>query len=106
MGQGGLFRSDDGSARAAAPRQTVDLRTVSVGRHPQGPVGGFSGRLLGLPQDGVLPDRGAPEVPPEALPLSPVIPLTRTAGIPEETVAAMSKADAVPALSDYWTSQL
>lgn len=57
-------------------------------------------------KDGILPDRGAPEVPPGALPLSLVIELTNTAGIPEETVAAMSKADAVQALSDYCTSQL
>ncbi len=56
--------------------------------------------------EGILPDRGAPEVPAEALPLSLVVQLTRTAGLSEEAVAAMSKAEAVQALSDYWTSQL
>jgi len=57
-------------------------------------------------KDGVLPDRGAPEVPAEALPLSLVIQLTKTAGISEETVAAMTKAQAVQALNDFWTAQL
>lgn len=55
---------------------------------------------------GVLPDRGAPEVPAEALPLSLVIQLTRTAGLSEDAVAAMSKAEAVQALNDFWTAQI
>jgi hypothetical protein len=59
----------------------------------------------GCVKDGTLPDRGAPEVPAEALPLSLVIQLTRTARFSEEAVGAMSRAEAVQALSDYWMSQ-
>ncbi|HEX9088860.1 MAG TPA: cytotoxic translational repressor of toxin-antitoxin stability system [Arthrobacter sp.] len=56
-------------------------------------------------KDGVLPDRGGPEVPPTALPLSLVILLTQTARISEERVAAMTKAEAVQAMNDFWTTQ-
>jgi hypothetical protein len=55
-------------------------------------------------KDGSLPDRGEPEVPANALPLELVIQLTRTARIPEETVAAMTKEEAVIAMNDYWTA--
>lgn len=55
-------------------------------------------------KDGALPHRGAPEVPLDALPLELVILLTRTAGIPETTVAAMSKEEAVQSMNDYWTA--
>lgn len=55
-------------------------------------------------KDGSLPDRGTPEVPQNALPLELVILLTRTAKIPEETVAAMTKEEAVKAMNDFWTA--
>lgn len=55
-------------------------------------------------KEGALPDRGVPEAPTIALPFELVILLTKTAGIPEATVAAMSKEDAVQAMNDYWTS--
>lgn len=56
-------------------------------------------------KDGKLPPRGVPIIPTAALPLQLVIQLTKTVGIPEETVAAMTKAEAVQALNDYWTAQ-
>jgi hypothetical protein len=55
---------------------------------------------------GQLPDRGAPEVPAEALPLALVIQLTQTAGLPEQAVAAMTKAEAVQALNEFWLTQI
>ena len=55
-------------------------------------------------KEGALPDRGAPKAPTTALPLELVMLLTKTAGIPEATVAAMSKEEAVHAMNDYWTS--
>lgn len=58
----------------------------------------------GCVKEGALPDRGAPEAPTTALPLELVILLTKTARIPEATVAAMSKEEAVQAMNDYWTS--
>lgn len=60
----------------------------------------------GCVKDGQLPDRGAPEVPSEALPLALVIQLTQTAGLPEEVVAAMTKAEAVQALNEFWMTQI
>lgn len=56
--------------------------------------------------DGQLPDRGTPGIPAEALPLALVIQLTQTAGIPEEAVAAMTKAEAVQALNEFWMIQI
>lgn len=54
--------------------------------------------------DGDLPDRGAPEAPKDALPLELVTLLIRTARIPEETVAIMTKEEAVQAINDFWAS--
>lgn len=57
----------------------------------------------GCVKDRVLPDRGAPELPKDALPLELVNLLIRTARIPEETVAGMSKEEAVKAMNDFYT---
>jgi hypothetical protein len=58
----------------------------------------------GCVKEGAPPDRGAPEAPATALPLELVFLLTRTAKIPEATVAAMSKEEAVQAMNNYWSS--
>lgn len=55
-------------------------------------------------REGSTPDRGAPEAPASALPLELVVLLTKTAKIPEATVAAMTKEEAVQAMNEYWTS--
>lgn len=55
--------------------------------------------------DGILPSRGVPSEPTATLPLSLVWQLTRTAGISEDVVAAMSKEQAIQALNDYWMNQ-
>lgn len=54
-------------------------------------------------QDGVKPDRGTPEPPPEALPADLVYLLISRVGIDESEVAAMSKDEAVARLAHYWT---
>jgi hypothetical protein len=54
-------------------------------------------------RDGIKPDRGVPEAPPEALPAELVHLLITRVGLPEPEVAAMSKAEAVERLSRYWT---
>jgi hypothetical protein len=56
-------------------------------------------------QDGTKPDRGGPPEPPaEALPAEMVHLLINKVGLDEATVAAMSKADAVTRLQQYWTT--
>jgi hypothetical protein len=52
--------------------------------------------------DGVKPDRGVPELPPEALPADLVFMLISRVGLDEMTVAAMSKDEAVARLQKYW----
>jgi hypothetical protein len=54
-------------------------------------------------RDGVRPDRGAPEAPPEALPADLVHLLITRVGLAESEVAVMSKAEAVERLNRYWT---
>jgi hypothetical protein len=54
-------------------------------------------------RDGVKPDRGAPEAPPEALPADLVYLLITRVGLADSEVAAMSKAEAVERLNRYWT---
>ncbi|QYF88463.1 cytotoxic translational repressor of toxin-antitoxin stability system [Arthrobacter sp. PAMC25284] len=51
-----------------------------------------------------LPDRGAPEMPDEALPLQLVHQLIHTVGIPEARVGAMSKEEAIESLTTYWST--
>ncbi|MGY1455345.1 cytotoxic translational repressor of toxin-antitoxin stability system [Streptomyces sp. SS8] len=53
--------------------------------------------------DGRLPDRGAPAVPKEALPADLVYLLIHRVGLAEETVAGMTKDEAVARLQRYWT---
>ncbi|MFD3821439.1 hypothetical protein [Streptomyces sp. NPDC058625] len=53
--------------------------------------------------DGRLPGRGAPAVPKEALPADLVYPLLHRVGLAEETVAELTKEDAVARLHQYWT---
>ncbi|NJC21035.1 hypothetical protein BJ994_000111 [Arthrobacter pigmenti] len=54
--------------------------------------------------EGVLPDRGAPAVPAEALPLELVHLLTKTAGLSESEVASLTKEEAVRIMNDHWAS--
>jgi len=53
-------------------------------------------------RDGIKPDRGVPEPPPEALPAELVRLLIARVGLAEPEVAAMSKAEAVERLNRYW----
>jgi hypothetical protein len=53
-------------------------------------------------RDGVKPDRGHPEPPPEALPVDLVYLLMTRVGLPEDEIAAMTKAEAVERLNRYW----
>jgi hypothetical protein len=55
--------------------------------------------------DGMFPKRSSPEVPTAAVPLAVVRQLIDKAGRSEEEVAAMTKEQAVKALSDFWMSQ-
>ncbi|NJC68317.1 cytotoxic translational repressor of toxin-antitoxin stability system [Planosporangium thailandense] len=54
-------------------------------------------------RDGVKPNRGIPEVPPEALPADLVSLLITRVGLADSEVAAMSKAEAVERLNRFWT---
>ncbi|WP_246887299.1 cytotoxic translational repressor of toxin-antitoxin stability system [Streptomyces sp. GESEQ-13] len=54
-------------------------------------------------QHGELPDRGAPEPPSEALPADLVHLLIHRVGVGEDTVAGMTKDEAVARLQEYWT---
>lgn len=54
-------------------------------------------------RDGVKPDRGAPELPAEALPADLAHLLINRVGLSESEVAAMSKVEAVERLNLYWT---
>ncbi|GAA4224332.1 hypothetical protein GCM10022254_03530 [Actinomadura meridiana] len=54
-------------------------------------------------KDGVVPDRGMPEPPAEALPADLVHLLITRVGLDEAEVAAMNKQDAVARLQRYWT---
>lgn len=56
-------------------------------------------------EGGVLPARGTMPELSVALPLALVWQLTRTAGIADEVVAAMTKEQAIQALNDYWMNQ-
>ncbi len=55
-------------------------------------------------RDGTPPDRGMPAVPPEALPAEMVHLLLTRVGLTEAEVAAMTKAEAVQRLNDYWST--
>jgi len=54
-------------------------------------------------QDGIRPDRGVPEPPPQALPADLVHLLLTRVGLTESEVAIMTKDDAVARLQLYWT---
>lgn len=54
-------------------------------------------------RDGVLPDRGTPEPPADALPADLVYLLIARVGVDEAGVARMSKDEAVARLRRYWT---
>jgi hypothetical protein len=60
-------------------------------------------QFLACVQDGVKPDRGMPELPPEALPADLVHLLISRVGLDESEVAGMSKDDAVARLQRFWT---
>jgi hypothetical protein len=53
-------------------------------------------------RDGVKPNRGVPEAPPEALPADLVGLLITRVGLADSEVAAMSKAEAVERLNRFW----
>ena len=53
--------------------------------------------------EGQTPDRGAPTPPREALPAEVVHLLIRRVGLSEETVATLSKEEALSRLQEYWT---
>ncbi|MER6561515.1 cytotoxic translational repressor of toxin-antitoxin stability system [Streptomyces sp. NPDC001027] len=53
--------------------------------------------------DGKLPDRGVPSTPRESLPADLVYLLIHRVGLPEETVSALTKEDAVARLQRHWT---
>lgn len=54
-------------------------------------------------RDGVKPDRGQPETPAQALPADLVYLLINRVGLPESTVAAMTKAQAIERIDRYWS---
>jgi hypothetical protein len=54
-------------------------------------------------RDGVKPDRGVPQAPPEALPADLVHLLLTRVGLAGAEVAAMTKTEAVERLNRYWT---
>jgi hypothetical protein len=53
-------------------------------------------------RDGIKPDRGVREAPPEALPADLVYLLITRVGLVEREIAAMTKAEAVERLNRYW----
>jgi hypothetical protein len=55
-------------------------------------------------RNGTRPDRGTPEVPPEALPADLVHLLISRVGLAENEVAKLDKAEAVARLQEYWNS--
>lgn len=54
-------------------------------------------------RDGVMPDRGAPQPPKNALPADLVHLLIARAGLDEAEVARMTREEAVAALQRHWT---
>ncbi|MGW5878649.1 hypothetical protein ACWFMI_19070 [Nocardiopsis terrae] len=54
-------------------------------------------------RDGVLPDRGVPPPPSEALPAELVYLLISKLGLDETEIAGMSKEEAVGRLQRHWT---
>ena len=54
--------------------------------------------------DGVLPSRGVRPVPAEAVPLAVVRTLIRDAHLPEATVHAMTKDQAIARLTEFYTT--
>jgi hypothetical protein len=55
-------------------------------------------------RDGIKPERGVPEAPPDALPADLVYLLIMRVGLAEKEVAAMTKAEAVERLNRYWAA--
>jgi hypothetical protein len=53
-------------------------------------------------RDGVKPNRGAPESPAGALPAELVNLLLRRVGLSEAEVAAMTRAEAIARMQQYW----
>ncbi|MEU7916564.1 cytotoxic translational repressor of toxin-antitoxin stability system [Microbispora bryophytorum] len=56
-------------------------------------------------RDGVVPDRGGPQAPPEALPADLVHLLIHRVGLTDAEVARMSKDQALARLQRYWTAE-
>ena len=53
-------------------------------------------------QDGIRPDRGAPAAPPEALPADLVWQLRSKVGLNDAEIFAMTKAEAIERMRQYW----
>ena len=54
--------------------------------------------------DGIVPKRGTPETPAEALPAELVFLLKNRVGLTETEIAALSKDEAVARLNQYWAN--
>lgn len=55
-------------------------------------------------QDGILPKRGAPDVPTEALPVELVYLLVNRVGLGEAAITGMTKDEAIARLNQYWAT--
>ena len=62
------------------------------------------GEFWSCVQEGSRPNRGEPEVPPDALPADLVHLLLSRVGLAEAAVAAMTKDEAIARLQQYWTT--
>lgn len=58
----------------------------------------------GCVHDGLLPNRGAPEIPQQAIPAAIVFALVRDAHIPEAEVAKMTRMEAIARANEFWTT--
>ncbi|MGC0344409.1 cytotoxic translational repressor of toxin-antitoxin stability system [Streptomyces sp. SLBN-8D4] len=55
-------------------------------------------------KDGVRPDRGAPEQPRESIPVGIAFKLIHEVGLSEESVAAMTREEALARIQEYWST--
>lgn len=67
-------------------------------------LGISEGEFWACVRDGVKPDRGLPEIRTEALPADLVHLLIVRVGLTESVVAAMTKAEAVERLNQFWSN--
>ena len=55
-------------------------------------------------REGEIPDRGGPTIVDESVPLPILVTLIRDARLPEREVRAMSKAEAIARLAEFYTT--